>query len=231
MIKICCPNNWSHLTLLVEQMWQDHYLLWTHKGRSTKQTSHKGMVPFMQGWKQNRRYPASQCRSLSLFLLLCFSLPLFIYMCSCVSEQERKREREGGDTVYTKTECVIVAMVESTACVYLCVCVCVILWQESHRLLHMKCYSYKAALAWLSPCHSTTAYWRNTTEQISVKIAVCRSHKEDSFSPLFISDFTSPPREAHAVGGNGSVFLINRNVLCVWVWGWVQWVHESVVLL
>ena len=31
------------------------------------------------------------------------------------------------------------------------VCVCVILRQERHRLLHMKCYSYKAAVAWLSP--------------------------------------------------------------------------------
>lgn len=30
-------------------------------------------------------------------------------------------------------------------------CVWVILWQERHRLLHMKCYSYKAAVAWLSP--------------------------------------------------------------------------------
>lgn len=42
------------------------------------------------------------------------------------------------------------------------VCVCVLvsffflfLQRERHRLLHMKCYSYKAALAWLSPRNST----------------------------------------------------------------------------
>lgn len=41
--------------------------------------------------------------------------------------------------------CVIVAMVGVPP--HLSVCVFVILRQESHRLLHMKCYSYKAAVA------------------------------------------------------------------------------------
>lgn len=60
----------------------------------------------------------------------------------------------------------------------------------------------------------STAYWRNTTEQISVKITVCKSHKGDALSPLFILDFYFfffSPRVVLVVGDKGSAFfLINR---------------------
>lgn len=66
-------------------------------------------------------------------------------------------------------------------------CVRVILRQERHRLLHMKCYSYKAAVAWLSP-HCSTRQPAGETQQ--------NKSQREITDCLFLSGITSPPREA-----------------------------------
>lgn len=97
-------------------------------------------------------------------------------------------------------------------CVYrpMCVCLCH-LWGESHRLLHMKCYSYKAALAWLSPCHSTQQPIGETQQNKSQwKYVLQISHGMFSLTspPFWVFNIFSPVSEC-SPEVTKEVFLFN----------------------
>lgn len=69
---------------------------------------------------------------------------------------------------------------------HLCVCE-----KERHRLLHMKCYSYKAGLAWLSPDYSTQQPIGETQQNKSQRKYPSVNFTRESLTSFLI--LTPPP--------------------------------------
>lgn len=101
----------------------------------------------------------------------------------------------------------IVAMVETVPSLCVCISVCVharvhvrnFVTRKPQIIAHEMLFIQSSSSVTIPLLQHSTAYWRNTTEQISVKITVCKSHKGGSLQLLVISDFTFFPAEVLVV--------------------------------
>lgn len=72
-------------------------------------------------------------------------------------------------------------------CVYLCVSQCYFVARKLQIIAHEMLFIQSSSSVTIPLLQHSTAYWRNTTEQISVKITVCKSHKGSL--TYFISEY------------------------------------------
>lgn len=119
------------------------------------------------------------------FNLLLSLLLVSIQLCVlCVGERR--------DT-HTQTGCVIVAMVE----VIPHLCVWNFVTRKTQVIAHEMLFIQSRSSVTIPLLQHSTADWRNTTEQISAKISICKFHKRNSH---LSSDFYFPPMIVHLKG-------------------------------